>query len=364
MQPDRINYEIWLVDYFDGVLDEVRVNQLFSFLEENPDINEEFEALSQYNVKPGDISFSGKNKLKKSVSDLSETQFEFLCVAASENDITTEQRDELEEMIAENRDKKKTYELINRLKLAAPNIKYYRKSDLRKLTSAQKIVRLSIISLTAAAGIAIMISLFNRSVNNNIDFKPSISSNISGDSNKVKAINNTAVHNIKIAEKKDILYPSQTNVLLPLKKPNTADMKTYTVKYAASDSTTVNQEIEHVNISKIDFKKEVILGKKEFANTLIAIKTDEISSTIASEKTGFYGFIAKTFREKILKSDYHETGSLKAYEIADAGINGLNKLLGWQMSLQKTRDAKGDLKSLYFSSKILKFNAPVKKVQL
>jgi hypothetical protein len=31
------------------------------------------------------------------------------------------------------------------------------------------------------------------------------------------------------------------------------------------------------------------------------------------------------------------------------------------MALQKTNDENGDLQSLYFSSKMLKFNAPVKK---
>jgi len=82
------------------------------------------------------------------------------------------------------------------------------------------------------------------------------------------------------------------------------------------------------------------------------------------EKHGLNALIARFFREKILKSGDPETGSLKPYEIADAGIIGLNKLLGWQMSLQKNHDDKGDLKSLYFSSKILKFNAPVRKVQL
>jgi hypothetical protein len=51
---------------------------------------------------------------------------------------------------------------------------------------------------------------------------------------------------------------------------------------------------------------------------------------------------------------------LKAYEIAEAGVSGLNKLLGWEMALDERKDENGKLKSVYFSSKILKFNAPVK----
>ena len=44
-----------------------------------------------------------------------------------------------------------------------------------------------------------------------------------------------------------------------------------------------------------------------------------------------------------------------------AGVTGLNKLFGWQMALDKKNDENGQPKSVYFSSKILKFNAPVKK---
>jgi hypothetical protein len=118
------------------------------------------------------------------------------------------------------------------------------------------------------------------------------------------------------------------------------------------------------NISKIDFKKDVTIGEREFTQTLIAINTSDNTVEASSEKPGINKFIAKTFRERIFKSPTQEKGSLKAYEVADAGINGLNKIFGWEMSLQKNRDQNGELKSLRFNSKFLKFNTPVKRAQL
>jgi hypothetical protein len=126
----------------------------------------------------------------------------------------------------------------------------------------------------------------------------------------------------------------------------------------------VNQELSPVNISRADFKTDVDLVKGSFSGTLAALNITTIIPVEETEKPGLNTLIARFFREKILKSRDTETGSLKPYELADAGILGLNKLLGWQMSLQKNHDEKGELKSLYFSSKILKFNAPVRKVQL
>jgi hypothetical protein len=46
MKPDRTSYEIWLVDYLDGNLDSGQAGLLMAFIEENPDIKEEFEGLS------------------------------------------------------------------------------------------------------------------------------------------------------------------------------------------------------------------------------------------------------------------------------------------------------------------------------
>ena len=64
---------------------------------------------------------------------------------------------------------------------------------------------------------------------------------------------------------------------------------------------------------------------------------------------------------KILREDTGSDAPVKPYEIASAGINGLNKLFGLEMALVRVNDEQGEMKSLYFSSTLLKVNAPVKK---
>jgi hypothetical protein len=364
MRPDRTNYEIWIIDYLDGTLDEVQIRQLFSFLDENPDIKEEFEEFSQYYIIPGIDTFQNKNELKKTIADLSENQFEILCVKACEKDLSDRQRHEFETIIAQNPGKRKTYEIFKRLKLVAPAVKYNYKSRLRKLTATQKIIRLSAIGLSAAAGIAIMVSLFNLPVNKKEELKTLSAINPTGDSFQAKTvINNNPAVTIS-GEKKEIIKTSPVKMMALLQKTVSDEMKAFPGNSQNNISSSGESEIRNVTISKIGFKQDIILIEKEYAGNYIAINTHEIPSMETPEKPGFNDFIARAFREKIFKSKTPETGSLKAYEIADAGINGLNKLLGWQMSLQKTRDENGDLKSLYFNSKILKFNAPVNKAQL
>jgi hypothetical protein len=362
MIPDRTNYEIWLIDYLDGNLDTLQIEQLMSFLQENPDIKEELNEIEQYIIKPDSNSFLRKNNLKKSVSDISESQFEYLCIAASENDLSDQETAELEEIIAESPEKRKTYELIQKLKLVAPDVEYRRKFKLRKVTDVQRIVRFSAIVLSAAATIAIMILLYNISFRKNAGENPMVVIVSSKDSNSVVA-NPVKIAGNKAVEEGKLTKNTPLNIISSLQKTFSDEMNSFSKGSSIIDSSGGNSVIQPVIISKIEFKQNVNVVERSFAGTLVAINTSDIDITGAGQKPGFNEFIAKTFRDKIFKSNDPEKGQLKAYEIADAGITGLNKLLGWQMFLKKNKNEKGEVKSVYFSSKLLKFNAPVKRTE-
>ena len=254
MQPDRTNYEIWLIDYLDGKLSNSQKEQLIMFLEKNPDILEEFGDFSLYIIKPSEIFFASKNLLKKSSSDLSDSQFELLCVASSENDLSEKQ---MQTIIAGNQDKRKTFELKNRLKLIAPVVNFNKKSRLRKLTAGQKIMRFSVIGLSAAAGIAIMISLFNSSAKTNEKPAGLITKNITGDTNKIKAINIAIPDSSIKAEKKEFLHPGQINLFLTINKSVIPEMKSSSVNSIDGTSSKPTEQIERINLSKIDYKHDV-----------------------------------------------------------------------------------------------------------
>jgi hypothetical protein len=363
MKLDRTNYEIWIIDYLDGSLDEARASELLSFLKGNPDIKEEFEDFSQP-VLSCDLYFNNKDLLKKSVSDLPESQLEFLCVAAAEGDLDETQRNELETVIKSNPDKRKTFELISRLKLIPLELRYGRKSSLKRLTLPQKIGRLSVMGISAAAGIALMISLFNISGKSGDEINQSISINSSAGFKEINVPLNKVSSDNRIEDKKEIKPAPGISVQKTLINNETGKIPLILAKVPVRDSTGKFREVQHVVISKTDFRQEVKVMTNEFTGSLVALNTSAISSSDEQEKPGINDFLARVFREKILKSKTPETGNLKAYEVADAGIIGLNRLLGWDMSLKQNRDEKGDLKSLYFSSKIIKFNSPVRKVQL
>jgi hypothetical protein len=115
-------------------------------------------------------------------------------------------------------------------------------------------------------------------------------------------------------------------------------------------------------IEKIAFHVTPVISKNPAADSLVPTIIEPGAKVVYDDRSRIGKFIAQTFRDKILKEDIPEDTPLKGYEIAEAGIEGLNKLFGWEMALTRNNDENGELKSLYFSSRTIKFNAPVKNI--
>jgi hypothetical protein len=62
---DRSNYELWFLDYLDGILESDEIAMLHDFLHLNPDLREELENFDEVNLLPDEVNFLGKNQLKK-----------------------------------------------------------------------------------------------------------------------------------------------------------------------------------------------------------------------------------------------------------------------------------------------------------
>ena len=71
MDINRTNYETWVVDWLDNNLTKEEVDNLLSFLDQNPDIKKDIESLKAVTLAPDPFFMRGKNELKHSPLDLS-----------------------------------------------------------------------------------------------------------------------------------------------------------------------------------------------------------------------------------------------------------------------------------------------------
>lgn len=363
MNINRSNYEIWFVDWLDKNLSSQDVERLMHFLKENPDLRAEFDELNKFNLDAPDFRFPDKGMMKKSVDDLPESQFEYLCVASVENDLPDNQITELNEIIENSPERRKTFDLIKRTRLIPPVVEYKYKSRLLRKTTSQKIIRLSLTALSAAATIALLFTIFSIIPENLPEKTPTAAQNNQAPSVKV----NDTVRNVqKELKPEKVTAPITKQTKLHLADSRKSETATQAPVYsfpAKTDSLrrdTGNQVIRTVKIPSV---KNMINGEEQGSSSLVAYNLPVISPHYDDGRSNLNKFIARTFREKILKENKTMDAPLKGYEIAEAGVTGLNKLFGWEMALDERNDKNGDLQSVYFSSRILKFNAPVKKTQ-
>jgi hypothetical protein len=360
MNIDRSNYEVWFIDWLDGNLNSSQIKELFSFLDLNPDLKADFNDLQGVCVVSPENSYRYKNELKRSAEDISESQFEYLCAAYFEKDLSISQRTEIDEIIGSDSEKRRVFEQISKTHLAPVNINYKHKKQLLKLTSAQKIIRLSVLGLSAAAVISLILTTYLSVPENLQDNKTNEAVLIMPDNN----INKQSGE--KIPES-DGSSGNKLAEAAKLKAKETTMLFNQQVTISATDlaeNKEVDKTVINSNETVVEKIKDIefnMLSHNTVSNDLASsyIIIPDVDSVQERSKIGKY--IAKTFREKFLKEKTPPDSPLKAYEIAEAGVNGINKLFGWEMALDKKNDQNGNLKSVYFSSRIIKFNAPVKK---
>ncbi len=361
MKPDRSNYEIWFIDWLDGNLDESLSSELMKFIEANPDLKEEFDSLSLNRLSGGTGNFKGKENLFRSASDLTVSQVEYLSVASLENDLTPDEMADLDLNLSRHPENKVIYESIRKMKLIPPDLRYRNKGQLKKYSG--RLFRNSIPVISAAAAIAVLILSYI--------FIPRL---LSGGEDRYAGNIDTLKSNTEPIEVRTLDLPARqeaaaklvaknmtvNKLTVPPVSPEIQNLSSVNniTKLSVISSRSDSLEISLVNIPVITGFRTPVM-----TNNLIASNNHFIAPVIDEERSRLSRFLARTFREKLLREDSPDDTPVSTYEIAEVGIGGLNKLFGWDMVLVKTNDESGELKSIYFSSKVLKFNAPVRKAE-
>lgn len=324
MKIDRSNYEIWLIDWLDGNLTDLQVEQLKLFLSENPELREEFDELTLFSLKPSVKSFPRKDHLKKSTADLSGSQFEYLCVAYFENDLSADQQTELRESIDQDTEKKRTFELIQKIRLAPANLRYKHKNQLIKRSAVQRVIQLSVIGLSAAATIALIVMIY-LIIPRNLSVKINdTAQNVVVDSSLLKPAVDIVSDKLTTDKEPVLTKHINENLFAGVQKNASEIAKPNMNVPLQSDSLPRNTDNPEILLTKIPVNAEIDLKVEIVSNTLVASNSAIIISQYDDERNSLSKFIAKTFREKILKGNTSKDSPLKAYEIAEAGVTGLN----------------------------------------
>jgi hypothetical protein len=323
---------------------------------------DEAEFMDGARLEPENISFPGKDKLRKTTAVLTESQVEYLSVAYLEDDLSAEQCAELEANLEQVSGNRIIFNTIQKIRLTPPSDGYKHKSSLKKLTAGQKVLRIAAAGLSAAATIAILIL--------SSIFVPEIISDRNGRiaSENIQDSNPEPIHIVRnnpiISRVEPAIVVSgnagKTNKISTVEDPGKIP-SAYEILPVSDTSPSVRiieiQPIQSIFVpvaSGIDFY---------FPQYRLMASNNNFTSVVADEeRSRIRRFVARTFRGTFLGDDTYSEEPLRPYEIARASVDGMNKLFDWDMQLKETVDASGEVKSLYFSSALLTFNTPAKKI--
>jgi len=158
----RNNYEAFMLDYLEGNLSDDQEQQMMDFLKVHPDLEQDMRELEQLYLVPPEATYSGKQQLKKSLTlpDEGYTHFDELCLSRLEGEMTTAQSATFDELTGKDTRKRSIYRLYEITKLQPDtSVVFADKEDLKKETAVVMIRPSTRRYLAMAASVLLLMGL-------------------------------------------------------------------------------------------------------------------------------------------------------------------------------------------------------------
>ena len=356
---NRNNYEEYFIDYLDGNLSYSDKKIFLLFLEENLDLKEELEMFEEEAFVADEVIYERKENLKKSSLLTSKNEnFDELCIAELEGDLSNEESRQFQEFLKEKFDRQKAYGIFQLTKMSPDKSIIYPDKKLLKHTESKLFSkRLAIISVAATILILVAIYLFVPQERNN-------------------------VNNQMVAESSETLEEESKSEKLDQIQVNNNIEKEKSINHLGKDNKNILSEVKIEEKSLINNKKEKLKDNNNFRNDIARLSPKEVTYNfkplnnemllakvsipeiiIEKEPKEEYHtvktFLASAFNKRVLNKE--DKDRIELFDIAQAGVEGINKLTGSNMKLERKLDGKGNPKKTEFNSRLIAFSAPVKK---
>ncbi|MFO8023283.1 MAG: hypothetical protein R6U65_12500 [Perlabentimonas sp.] len=346
----RDNYESYFIDFIDGNLSQREKDLLYLFLEENPDLKQEFDGITDTVLLKPEYKYQQKETLKK--ADFNklgvDNEFDYLCIAESENDITLNERKDLEKLLAGNETNKRVRSLISRIKLKPDLTQNFPNKNSLKRTPIFSLPRKTIVSISsAAAGLALLAGVFTL-----------INIVVKTESPQIVAYQNP--ENIKaprVVEDDSLNGKSEQQAASRVKsitKP----------KVGTEKITTSNVPItSNIPEKRVDDNRVITAVKTVTTIKPTNLEVKSIADLAPKLPVTNERFINKKSPKNrtILAVGKGGSREMTFIDFAQRGVNRLAEITGANINLDSDKDSEGKLKKISFESTLFAVSVPVNR---
>jgi hypothetical protein len=362
---NKNNYEIWFLDYLDGQLSDKQLETLLDFLEQNPELKAELIGVSGITLPAGAEILDQKESLMKSPSDIPGiSTIDQLCIARMENDLTAEEANLFDARLAEDSSLSDRFSAFQLTRLNTnESITYPNKQELKK-----KVVLFSPWLITAISSAAVILLVWFLWPNNPESNTPALAkieipqTSVSPDTRNLKPDTQTSNPKSQNPTPNTRHLKPDTQHL----KPDTRNLKPITPEKGLDVMKEVRSR-EDVQMNKLT-RRSILSGPRIPDPNSIRIlyasnnPAAKYNITTTDDALSLPQYALQLFRERILGQDrklVKET-NFSLWEIAGAGVDGINTLAGTNMKLNREYDSKGDILAVSFNSRLIDVESPVK----
>jgi hypothetical protein len=333
------NYEECIVDFFDGNLNSSEEKALMVFLDKNPELKEEFNFFDNESLLEEEFVFNDKESLKKSLIIHKSMNFQELCIASIEGDLSVKEHKLFKELLFSDSAKLNEYKKFENTKLS-PDLRiiYPKKEILRRKSGF--VWKRSYYAISIAASILLLVGLFVLSPQLDEDTERMVSQK-------------TITEKVDTIHKQKIKRLENPNQLIAQSNLESSSKNTLSEVSLASEVQVVDEEIKEER----GYKQIAYLTRKEYSIKSSHSNSEMVFAQVTINVKSIRSILANNVNRK---ERSRESKKIELFDIAKASVEGINWLTGGHMTLERGYNEKGEVNKTEFTSSLIAFSAPVK----
>lgn len=373
MEINRNNYEAYLLDLLEGRLSVEEQQRVRDFLRLNPDCLTGLDDADLWLLEKDTVPYPDRDSLKKEWPDasteLTEHNFDLFSIARMEGDLAPEQVQAHKTVVEENREKRKEWDIWQRTILPAQPVVFAEKEQLkRKRPVNTRIIWISVISAAAAVALIVTLLRINPGITEpSLSYETEIAAAVPDESpadenadripNREKP--SEVIPEISPVPEEEPVSPVES---APSEQPGESPvMETIEETERVKDAVVVPET--WILPNPIQITRYVSGYTTEmYRGTYDVIQPLEIPPSSIHLRSLSLSQLAELDLQELF-DEYTSEKNISLWSIANAGIQGINRLAGTDASLLASRDDEGDVSGFRFSSKRFTFARPFDRTE-